>query len=410
MIQPVQASSNPFPTGSVLPPPVIPGQVERGFWWYAGAGVAALLLLCVATLVVVSIPDPVGLAVSILAVAVPAAVYAWLVLRLDPFEVEPRNLLIGAFGWGAVGAVVFAIIFSVIFAISFANTGDAALNTLITTAIGAPVVEESCKGLALLAILLFHRHELDNVLDGIVYGAVVGIGFAMTENILYFGGAYLEGGFGDLGELFLARAVIFGFGHAIYSATLGAALGWSREQYARGPGRFLVPILGWTLAVLQHLLWNGGVILTSGLLGDDTSIFQVVLIGGTLFILPALVVLLVIARIAHRRELRVMRTELAQEVQRQTMTAAEYETLFNDDLRRHALRQADARGGGELRQLQQRFFQVAAELAFREYHLQQGEALKPGQRQPDDSYRLELARLRSALTAGGMPASAAGVP
>lgn len=395
-----------LPPPTALPPPQIPARVKRSLWWYAGVGLMVLLFLIVAALIVLSIPDPVGLVVSILAAALPAAFYVWLVLRLDPFEVEPKTLIFGAFAWGAVGAVVFAVIFSLMFSASFANTSDDGLNYLISTAIGAPLVEESVKGLAILAILLFYRHELDNVLDGIVYGAVIGIGFAMTENILYFGAAYLEGGFADLGELFIARAVIFGFGHAIYSATLGAAIGWSREQHARGLWRFVVPVIGWALAVFQHLLWNGGVILTTGLMGNDANVIMVVLVDATLFIVPALAVLFAIARIAHRRELRVVRTALETEVLLKTITPAEHETLFNDDLRRQALRQAEARGGGELRRLQQRFFEVATELAFREYHLEHGEEPKPGQRQPDEAYRAELARIRATLAGAGLPAGA----
>lgn len=383
--------------------PVIPARVERSKWWYVAIGVAILIFVSVATLLVATIPDPQALLICIIAAALPAIFYVWLVLKLDPFEAEPRHLIIAAFGWGAVGAVFFSLIFTVIFEVSIGTTGSFEADYFISTAIGAPLIEESCKGLALLAILWFWRHELDNMLDGIVYGAVVGIGFAMTENILYFGAAYLEGGFRDLGELFLARAVVFGFGHAIYSATLGGAIGWSREQYARGPWRFIIPVLGWALAVVQHMLWNGGVLLTNGLLGTDASLLQIVLIDAAIFIVPAALVLVTIARIAHRRELRIMRGELANEVDRQAITPAEYNILFRDDLRRQALNEAAARGGRDLREIQQRFFDLAAELAFREYHIRQGEDLKPGQFEPEDSYRAELARLRAALAAEGLP-------
>ncbi len=391
------------PPASIQPVPVIPARVERSKWWYVAIGIAILIFLSVATLVVASIPDPGALLICIIAAALPAAFYVWLVLRLDPFEVEPRHLIIAAFGWGAIGAVFFSLIFTVIFELSIGTSGNIGADYFISTAIGAPLVEESCKGLALLAILLFWRHELDNVLDGIVYGAVVGIGFAMTENILYFGAAFLEGGLGDLGELFLARAVVFGFGHAIYSATLGGAIGWSREQYARGPWRFILPVLGWVLAVVQHMLWNGGVLFTNGLLGSDAGVLQIVLIDAAIFILPAALVLVTIARIAHRRELRIMRGELANEVERQAITPTEYNILFRDDLRRTALSEAAARGGNELRKDQQRFFDLAAELAFREYHIRQGEDLKPGQLAPEDAYRSELARLRAVLAAEGLP-------
>ena len=397
------AAAGGEPVVNVQPAPVIPARVERSKWWYVAIGIAILIFVSVATLLVASIPDPQALLICVVAAALPAAFYVWLVLRLDPFEAEPRHLLIAAFGWGAVGAVFFSLIFTVIFELMIGTTGSIDADYFVSTAVGAPLVEESCKGLALLAILLFWRHELDNMLDGIVYGAVVGIGFAMTENILYFGAAYLEGGFGDLGELFLARAVVFGFGHAIYSATLGGAIGWSREQYARGPWRFIIPVLGWALAVLQHMLWNGGVLITNGMLGVDASLLQIVLIDATLFIVPAALVLLTIARIAHRRELRIMRGELANEVERQAITPAEYNILFRDDLRRRALNEASARGGRDLRQIQQRFFDLAAELAFREYHLRQGEVLKPGQFAPEDAYRAELARLRAVLATEGLP-------
>ena len=386
-----------------LPAPSIPARVKRSLWWYVAAGIAVLCFLGVAALLAASIPDAQALAISVVAAALPAAFYVWLVLRLDRFEIEPRSLVFGAFAWGAVGAVIFVLIFTIVFEASIATTGSAGADYFISTALGAPLIEESCKGLALLAILLFYRHELDNVLDGIVYGAVVGIGFAMTENILYFGAAYLEGGLSDLGELFLARSVIFGFGHALYTATLGAAIGWAREQHGRGLWRFIVPVLGWAAAVIQHILWNGGVILTTGLLGEDGNVLQVVLIDGILFIVPALLVLAVIARLAHRREQLIMRTELEHEVRRQAITPGEYEILIQDDLRRQALRQAAVNGGSELRAMQQRFFDLAAELAFREYHLRQGEALKPGQQAPEDAYRAELARLRTALASAGLP-------
>jgi RsiW-degrading membrane proteinase PrsW (M82 family) len=394
--------------GADLPAPSIPARVKRSMWWYIAVGIAVLFFLGVAALLAASIPDPQALAISVVAAALPAAFYVWLVLRLDRFEIEPRTLVFGAFAWGAVGAVIFTLIFTIVFEASIATTGSAGADYFISTAFGAPLIEESCKGLALLAILLFYRHELDNVLDGIVYGAVVGIGFAMTENILYFGAAYLEGGLDDLGELFLARSVIFGFGHALYTATLGAAIGWSREQHARGLWRFIVPVLGWAAAVIQHILWNGGVILTTGLLGGDENVLQVVLIDGILFVVPALLVLAVIARLAHRREQQIMRTELEHEVRREAITPGEYELLLRDDLRRQALQQAAVNGGSELRAMQQRFFDLAAELAFREYHLRQGEALKPGQQAPEDAYRAELARLRTALAAAGPP-SLAGV-
>jgi len=70
----------------------------------------------------------------------------------------------------------------------------------------APVVEEAAKGSALLILFFMVRREVStNTLDGIVYGSLVGIGFAMTEKRpLLSGASYLEDGLVGVGAcLFL---------------------------------------------------------------------------------------------------------------------------------------------------------------------------------------------------------------
>ena len=204
------------------------------------------------------------LAVATVLAVVPTLAYLWYVLSLDRYEKEPLRAVAFAFGWGAVGAVIFSVfaeLFFAGFAILAAGEDDADTLTLV---VGAPVIEEAFKGLALLLLLWFYRQEFDNVLDGVVYGAVVGLGFAMTENIGYFIIAYEEDGASGLGELFV-RAVINGFGHAMYTGIVGAAIGWSRSRYARGAARIAVPVLGYLIAVLLHMLWNGGVLFIADL-------------------------------------------------------------------------------------------------------------------------------------------------
>ena len=160
-----------------------------------------------------------------------------------------------------------------------------------------------------------------------------------------------------------------------------------------------MPVLGWALAVAQHALWNGGIFVVSGLQGPGATPISVVLVQAPLFVLPAVVVLVVIARMAGTRELRVIRDELAGEVERGHLTAEEYATLGDEQRRRRALAEAERRGGRRLRGRQLRFFHVGAELAFRKYHLGRGEAPRPGQRAPEEAYREELAALRRELGA-----------
>ena len=366
-----------------------------------GAGCIVLVLAAsVLFLIVASVPDPLAFAVSVLLAVVPATLYALLVLRLDRYEREPGRALIAAFGWGAIGAVFFSVISSLIFSTILATAVTDDANVFLSAAIGAPLVEETCKGIALLAVLLFFRHELDNVLDGLIYGALIDLGFAMTENILYFGAEYLEHGVRGLGTLFVARAIIDGFGHAAYTATTGAAIGWTRRQYRQGGWRFVVPLLGWGLAVFQHFLWNTGLFVIGAVQGAGTSTLSLVLIEAPLVILPAVAMLVVIARAAGRRELATLREQLAPEVAGGVVSATDYRTLTDPGLRRGALRETERRGGRALRRRQERFFQVAAELAFRKYHLARGERPKPGQLAPEEAYRQELISLRAELAGG----------
>ena len=59
------------------------------------------------------------------------------------------------------------------------------LTTLIAAVLMiAPIVEEIAKALFLLYII--SKKDFDNITDGLVYGAAIGLGFGMSENIFYF--------------------------------------------------------------------------------------------------------------------------------------------------------------------------------------------------------------------------------
>jgi hypothetical protein len=68
-----------------------------------------------------------------------------------------------------------------------------------TTSIVAPIVEEFLKGLAVVIVFFIFYKEFDSILDGIIYGGIVGLGFAATENTIYiYRNGYLDGGWGGL--------------------------------------------------------------------------------------------------------------------------------------------------------------------------------------------------------------------
>jgi RsiW-degrading membrane proteinase PrsW (M82 family) len=365
-----------------------------------GCVLVALSLIAVASvvlLVVAAVPDRVGLALSVTAASIPALVYAGIVLRLDRYEVEPKRTVAACFAWGAVGAILLSVVGGLLFQVAVAERYGADAADVLSIVVGAPVVEETFKGVAVLAVLVFARHELDSTLDGLVYGALVGVGFAMTENILYFGETYLTEGLGEFGLLVLGRAVLGGLGHPAYTAVTGAAIGWARGRYRQGVARFVVPVLGWAVAVALHVAWNGGLLLTTAWRGDDTGLLEAVAIQTAIVIVPAVLVLYAISRLSARHELEILRDVLRDEVTRGTISDAEYQMIVDGELRRRALIVARARGGRALHARQLAFFHTAADLAFRQHHRLRGEPERPDQDERDAADRQRLLALRDEL-------------
>ncbi len=364
--------------------------------------VSLAAIALVALLVVASVPDRLGLILSVTAASVPALVYAALVLRLDRYEIEPLQAIVACFAWGAVGAILLSIAGGFLFQIAAGGALGEDAGEIATVVLGAPLLEETFKGIAVLAVLIVARDEIDSTLDGLVYGALVGVGFAMTENMLYFGGAYLEGGLGEFGLLVVGRAVLGGFGHPAYTAVTGAAIGWSRGRYGQGILRVMVPFFGWAVAVALHLAWNGGLVLTQYRRGDDVGLLEAVAVQTLFVIVPAVLVLYAIARMSARHELQILRDQLRLEVNRGTITDAEYRTVIDRGMRQRALAAARERGGRALRNRQHAFFHTAADLAFRNHHRSRGEPETSRLSARDESDRQRLIALRGELAAAGL--------
>ncbi|MCA9958466.1 MAG: PrsW family intramembrane metalloprotease, partial [Anaerolineales bacterium] len=118
---------------------------------------------------------------STVAAVIPTLLYIGLIYWVDRYEKEPWWLLTTAFLWGAIPSIIIAYIFNSllstpIYLLTSETTGDTLAASFI-----APPVEETVKGLVLVIIFFRWRHEIDSPLDGIIYGAMVGMGFAMVE-------------------------------------------------------------------------------------------------------------------------------------------------------------------------------------------------------------------------------------
>src|ERR687894_3318053 len=102
----------------------------------------------VVLIVVAAVPDRVGLLMSVAAASIPALIYATIVLRLDRYEIEPLRAVLACFTWGAVGAILFSVAAGLLFQFAVEEAFGTQAAEVTSVVIGAPLVEESFKGIA----------------------------------------------------------------------------------------------------------------------------------------------------------------------------------------------------------------------------------------------------------------------
>ncbi len=168
----------------------------------------------------------------VLAIA-PAIFIAWYIYRKDKYEPEPLHLLLGVFILGALSVIPASIL-------EYPFGSD-----IFTSAVIAPVVEE-CTKFSVVFFFMYRNAEFDEPMDGIVYAAAAGLGFATIENIFYV----LDGGV----AVGILRAVASVPGHVIFSCIWGFALGIAKFRPAsRRAGIILAGLAG---AILLHGIFN----------------------------------------------------------------------------------------------------------------------------------------------------------
>jgi RsiW-degrading membrane proteinase PrsW (M82 family) len=269
--------------------------------------------------------------VSAAAAALPIPVLVLCLRWLDRYEPEPVRYLIFAFLWGALVATVGSLLLGI--------AGRYALGGLLpssTSAIWvAPPTEEFGKAVPVLLLFFFRRREFGGIVDGISYAAMAGIGFAFTENILYFSQAYTSGfesggtarGVVRLLVLFVLRGLLSPFAHPLFTACTGIGLGIAVNARARVM-RFGAPLAGYAVAVTLHHTWN-----TLASTGSAVRALQ----GYVFVMVPALSVVVVIAVMDRKAEARTVRKVLPTYVSAGWLAADEV-TWLTDSRRRDAAR------------------------------------------------------------------------
>lgn len=322
-----------------------------------------------------------GFLLSILVAVIPTMFWAVFVWWCDRYEREPIPLALAAFFWGAVPAVLFALVSEMALDVPSAILGSEVIGTVASSSAIAPVIEELAKGAALLLILLLWPSEFDDLFDGLLYGALIGFGFAMTENLLYFMGALFEGGWQAWTVTVFMRSVVFGLNHAFFTAFTGAGLGYARSARSRG-ARVAVPVLGLAMAIFFHAVHNLGATLSS----VSTPAILVSFFNG----IGGILLIVIMFWLALRQEARWLRTELADEVGG-LLTEPEYNALLSLPARRRMVAEARQSGGAAAVRAVHQFQRAATELAFCKYRL--------GQKGQDAALVRRSAGLREQLVA-----------
>lgn len=338
-------------------PPAGPARRNNKYIGWA-LGAAAVLTLCVLGVAAIAwlaggtgMGLPVGLALAVL----PVPFYLALTLWIDRYEKEPTWLLAGAFLWGATFAVFFSGIINTIGGtVVTVFAGDGA-GSFFGSVISAPIVEESTKALALFILFFWKRDEFDNVIDGIVYATMIGLGFTLVEDLIYHARAFAEAGLGGSIGSFISRGLLSPWGHPIYTSMTGIGLGLAVQSSSRLV-KFGAPAAGLTTAIVLHAIWNGTGYVLSGL---PALVFQF------LVFYPSLVAaVLAVVFFALRREGSVVRRYLTPELQGGLITRQEYEALGSVRGRLRSTFQALKNGGYGGWRAYSRFAQTATELAF----------------------------------------------
>ncbi|NLB46612.1 MAG: PrsW family intramembrane metalloprotease [Microbacteriaceae bacterium] len=218
------------------------------FWLFVVLLVPSALLIVLQ--VVLGAQSAAAVGAAILLALVQITLFVLVVRAMPRFRRQSRSLRVAALLWGLVIAPVVAI---------NANTGTGdlygslGLNSL-EASLSAPVNEDLVRLLGVLLVLSLAQTKPLTVMDGAIYGFIVGAGFEIIENLLY---ALRGDDFAATISVGITRLSV-GFGlHALWTTVAGAALAYCLMRRQQGlPGRWWVLVPAIALPMLLHAGWD----------------------------------------------------------------------------------------------------------------------------------------------------------
>jgi len=180
----------------------------------------------------------------------PPLLYTIWIRNTERYNREQWKPIFLCFLWGATIAVVAAFVLEVIFELPFTySLSDAEMTPFLAAVVIAPIIEEFTKPLALRFKSV--RYNLDELEDGLIYGAVAGLGFSASENLLY--------GYNSLSEGFVAFLVLMAvrsFGGCLLHASATALTGYGYGKTVMKHSSLLGVLPYFILAIFLHGSYN----------------------------------------------------------------------------------------------------------------------------------------------------------
>lgn len=379
----------------------------RKFWMLLCIALAIILIMAIVILglnSLVSLAEITRNGFSNIALAltiplIPALGINLLVNFIDRFEREPWFLRLAAFLWGAIIAIPTALLIEHNIDLATLNiAGSDDLSRSLLGGLNAGVTEETVKGLGLLLLFMVLRDEFDNITDGIVYGALIGAGFAMVENFVKFTQYSNE----FLSYLIVGRVVLGWLCHSTFTACFGATLGYVRHTRVRWR-QIVFPLLGYLSAVGLHSVFDFINLFANALVlayPENINVGRVSLIAVIGSYVPpfiAQIILLYFLIKALIHEGAVIREFLVSEVSDGVVMMGEYAVLQNSFLRTRLERQVLWQYGFKQWLLVKALYQTEIGLAFRKWHGSMGDKPKLGYLHGEDAYRNRIKQLRQRI-------------
>ena len=357
------------PSSATLPPPGQVSAIRRrprwgvqtglwqpfqpAFWLYVVALFLGLLYALVVQILAAA-TSPAGWALSWVLLLLYILPVVLVVRWLDLYEREPRSMMFAAFLWGALVATFFAGFANDLWGIVIARLTGAEFAGEWSAALTAPFTEETYKYLGLVVLWLIARMEFDDTMDGFVYGALIGLGFAVIEDIFYF--MFVFGGdIASVIEGFFVRVIASGlYGHVTFTGITGIGFAYfvTHRMDKSLANRFAVAAGLFLLGVAAHFVWNSPLLYNLP-----------ILLYGVVKGLPFLIGLALLLYLARRRENQDLELILTDEVGRPGLLPAEMAALTNRRSRRAAAKRVKQAAGGAaeqvLKQLQREQIRLA---------------------------------------------------